>query len=147
MFAKALITRLAAVLISGTLGLAPFSCCCASMESAQIEALANGHAQDANGHAQEAMAGMEHMGHGDHRSAQTAPADDQPCPHKLTANLDTAKAPAASAMVHAPVPVVYHATPANGGLRTPVRTEWSLRIKPPPLPHPTLVSQHILLLA
>lgn len=132
--AKALVARLAAVLISGTLGLAPFSCCCAEIQAQQLEA---------HSHTMAAMGGMSH----DHSLvAHQAPAGDHLCPHKLTASLDTGKVLKAP-VVHTPVPVVYHvASTADAPIAHPA-AHWSPRIEPPPILKATLVSQHILLLA
>jgi hypothetical protein len=132
---RALIARLVAVLISGTLGLAPFSCCCAEMDAQQLEA-----------HARTAMA-MEGVPHDLAPVAHQAPAGDHLCPHKLTASLDAGKTLKAPFIAHTPVPVAYHVASTAEVPIANLAAQWSPRIKPPPIFRPTLVSQHILLLA
>jgi len=134
LMAKALAARLVAVLISATLGLAPFSCCCAEIEAQQLEAHTH------------SMAAMDGMSHDLGLMARQAPAGDHLCPHKLTASLDAGKALKVPTVVHAPVPVIYQAASmAEAPIAHPA-AHWSPRIKPPPIATATLVSQHILLL-
>ena len=140
MTAKALLNRLAAVLLAGTLGLAPLSCCCAETDAQQLET----HAQT-----MATMEGMSaEMAHDHHGPAsQQMPDDDHICPHKLTANLDTGKAPIAPFVASAPVPVIYTIAAATAFNYVPANRKPFFHIKPPPHPAGTLVSQHVLLLA
>ena len=141
LFVKAIYARLFAVLISGTLGLAPFSCCCARVESQQLEAQAH------QAHMAVHMDGAPVAASPDHGFApNTTPDGGHHCPHKITASLDSQKAPVSFTAV-APVPVAYHVTAATAFSKAPTRTEPSLRIKPPPRQTVTLISQHVLLLA
>jgi hypothetical protein len=135
--AKAICIRLIAVLISGTLATAPFSCCCAAMQSQEIEALV--HPMPAP--SMPAMYGMDHG-----KDMGQIPLDDHPCPHKVTASLDAGKTTVLPSVAAFAKPVVYDGTVALEDV-----PEWpSVRpvphIRPPPNRPATLVSQHVLLL-
>lgn len=132
MLVKALCIRLIAVLISGTLATAPFSCCCAAMQSQEMEALA---------HPMPAMAGMDHE-----QGLGQMPPRGLPCPHKVTASLDAGKAVVSVFIATVAKPVVH-----NGAIAVEDSAEWPAvrsvpHIRPPPSRPVTLVSQHVLLL-
>jgi hypothetical protein len=131
---KALLARLFAVLISGTLASAPFSCCCARMQSQELEGLLASHA----------MAAMDGMS--DEMATHQLPDGDHLCPHKVTASLQAGKAILQPLAIAFAQPVVH--SPDLAGSIPPHSTAPGsvLRIRPPPIRAATLVSQHILLL-
>ena len=129
--AKLALARFFAVLISGTLAVTPFSCCCARVEAQELAS---------HVHPTMAMAGMSHD-----MPAEHAPDRNHACPHKQTASLDAAKWIAKTVAVFSYPAAAVAITPEDEApVAIPLRTLQPIR--PPPLEAVTLVSEHVLLL-
>jgi len=120
--AKALFIRLIAVLISGTLGTAPFACCCAAVQSQEIEAFVHP------------------------MPAQPMPPSGLPCPHKVTASLDAGQTVGLPVIAPNAKPVVYSEADAVDSIPEWPAIRPTPHMWPPPMGPATLVSQHVLLL-
>ncbi len=137
MLAKALCIRLIAVLISGTLATAPFACCCAAVQSQEIEALAQPMPA-------QPMAGIAGMDHG--QDVGQLPPSGLPCPHKVTASLDAGQTVGLPVIAPNAKPVVYSEADAVDSIPEWPAIRPTPHIWPPPMQPATLVSQHVLLL-